>query len=556
MQSQGVPMKSQLLTLVLSLCFFTPALAIPEKGHKIMVAAPSHRAIEVAQKVILRGGNVADVAVAVELTLAVTSPYYGSLGGGGFAMIKMGEQVEALDFREKAPTATGPSFYKDKEAKASINGPLAVGIPGIAAGLWALHKKYGKLSWRSLLKEPIKLAENGFRVSGDWVKLTKRTKPRFNESGIQSFFKKDQSSYKPGEVLKQPRLAKALRLLQKRGHKGFYQSSVSTDIVESMQKLGGVMTQKDFDDYSVRWLKPVTRDFLGHTVHMMPPPSSSGVVTSALIRLLEILEVPKKTPLSAEELHYLGESLKIAFRGRTELGDPDFHKNPIAYLTSDEYLKPLAKKVRKKRSLKLKPLSSKQIPKQSSETTNFTVMDKDGNTIVMTITLNGNYGSAMVSDRYRIALNNEMDDFTTRPGKPNMFGLVQGAGNYVQAGKRPLSSMSPTILTKNGKTVMGVGAAGGPRIITSVFQTWYRVISSGFDVDKALQSPRVHHQFLPNTLFYDEVYNSPDAVSLLKKKGHTMKASWMGKANAIVLNKEGLLEAAHDSRVEGSAGGI
>lgn len=543
------------LVFVWALVFSQLSYAIPEKGHQMMVAAPTHRAIEVAQTIMKKGGNVADVAVAVELTLAVTSPYYGSLGGGGFAMIKMGKDIKALDFREMAPALTHPNFYANKGDKASILGALAVGVPGIPAGLWEIHKKYGKLKWKTLFEEPIRLAQYGFPVSGDWVKLTNLVKKDFNSPGLKYFFKDNKRSYKPGEILKQPQLAKALRLFRDRELKGFYESSVAADIVETLKKTGGVMTERDFKNYKVRWLEPITREYLGYKIHMMPPPSSSGVVTAAIISLAEKVDLHKKTPLSADELHYMGEILKMAFRGRSELGDPDFAKNPIKFLTGDKYLKPLAKKIKSNRTASIEPLKENEIPKESKETTNFTVMDSDGNTIVMTITLNGNYGSAMVTEDYGIALNNEMDDFTTIPDKPNMFGLIQGRSNFVQAGKRPLSSMSPTIITKNGTTVMGVGAAGGPRIITSVFQTWYRVIANKFNIDRALQVPRVHHQFLPDVLYIDEVYFSPDTAKLLKRKGHKPESSWMGKANGIVLNN-GVLEAAHDSRVEGSAGGI
>jgi gamma-glutamyltranspeptidase / glutathione hydrolase len=533
------------------------ALAVPAQGHKIMITAPSPRAVEVGQKVAKKGGNVADVAVAVELALAVTSPYYASLGGGGFAMIKMGaDPVKALDFREAAPILTHPTFYRDKPEHASTIGPLAVAIPGIAAGMWEVHHKYGKLKWAALFEEPIRLAEQGFPVSGDWVRITEDSKLDFNSAGKKYFFKREATPYLPGEILVQPQLGKALRLLRDQGPKAFYQGAIAKDLATTMKKLGGVLAHDDLKNYKVRWLTPMQKNYLGYTINMMPPPSSSGVITASLISLAEMIQLNKDVPTSTEEYNHLAEMMKISYRGRSLLGDPDFHKNPIAYLTSDAYLKPLAKKISTSKPMTLIPLNENVIKKESNETTNFTVMDANGNTIVMTVTLNGNYGSRVVTNTYGIALNNEMDDFTTDPEKPNMFGLIQGKGNLVQAGKRPLSSMSPTIVQKDNKTVLALGASGGPRIISSVFQTWYRVLANSYNIDRAIQTPRLHQQFAPETLYVDELNFSADTKKNLINIGHKVNSSWMGRVNGIYLNDKGILEGAFDSRVEGGAGGI
>lgn len=533
-----------------------PVFAIPAEGHKMMIAAPSPRAVEVGQKVIQLGGNVVDVAVAVELALAVTSPYYASLGGGGFAMIRMkGQAPQAVDFRETAPILTHPNFYNDKGENASTLGALAVGIPGIPAGIWEIHQKYGKLKWSQLFTEPIRLAEQGFPVSGEWVRITEENRGNFNPSGLKYFFKNG-TSYKPGEILKQPQLGKALRALRDQGAKAFYHGDLGKDLAQTLKKSRGVLAVQDLHNYKVRWLTPIQRNFLGHTVYMMPPPSSSGVLTSGLIGLAENLNLMKYTPMSTEEYHLIGEMLKAAFRGRTLLGDPDFNKNPIEHLTSAEYLKTLSDKISLKKPTTFAPLSDESLIKESTETTNFTVMDSDGNAVVMTITLNGSYGSAVVTDKYGIALNNEMDDFTTQPNKPNLYGLIQGKANYVQAGKRPLSSMSPTLILKDNKTVLGVGASGGPRILTAVFQVWYRVIAQKWDIDRAIQTPRVHHQFAPETLLIDERLFSADTKKNLEKMGHKTEASWMGRVNGVHLTERGILEGAHDARVEGYAAGL
>ncbi len=539
-------------TLMMTVSVF----AVPVEGHKVMVAAPTQRAVEVGQKISQKGGNVVDIAVAVELALAVTSPYNASLGGGGFAMIRLNQQEPvAIDFRETAPILTHPNFYKDRPEKSSILGPLAVGIPGIAAGLWEIHQKYGKLKWAQLFDEPLRLAEQGFPVSGDWVRDTEETKNDFNPAGKKYFFK-NETSYKPGEILRQPQLGKALRLLRDQGPKAFYTGDIGKDIIASLKKKGGVMAIQDLNNYKVRWLTPLKKDYLNHSVYMMPPPSSSGVLTSTIIGLAEKTELAKKIPSSIEEAHLLAEILKMAFRGRSLLGDPDFSKNPVTELTSTKYIKTLADQISSRKPVKLSALSEEVLKKESSETTNFTVMDAQGNTVVMTITLNGTYGSAMVSEKYGIALNNQMDDFTTIPDKPNMYGLMQGKSNLVQAGKRPLSSMSPTIITKDNKTVLGVGGAGGPRIITGVFQSWYRVVANGYNMDRAIQTPRLHHQFLPEHVFLDDYQFSVDTQRALEKMGHKTEVSWTAKINGIRLRDDGILEGAYDSRSEGGAGGI
>lgn len=351
-------------------------------------------------------------------------------------------------------------------------------------------------------------------------------------------------------------MAKALKKLRDEGVKAFYGGDIGKDIVSTLKKPGGVIAIQDLQNYKVRWLTPIKKDFMGHTVYMMPPPSSSGVITSGILGLIEKTEMNKKAPASAEESHLLAEIFKFTFRGRSLLGDPDFNKNPVAELTSETYIKNLAKQINLKKPVQLKPLTTELLGKESNETTNFTVMDAQGNTVVMTITLNGTYGSAMVSDKYGISLNNEMDDFTTILDKPNMYGLVQGKANDVRAGKRPLSSMSPTIVTKNNKTVVAAGGAGGPRIITGVFQSWYRVVANGYNMDRAIQTPRIHHQFLPDTLFIDDTQFSYDTQKALEKMGHKTQVSWTTKVNGIHLRDDGILEGAHDSRSEGGAGGI
>ncbi len=555
---------------------------VPAQGQRIMVSGPSPHVVEVAQRVTERGGNVADVAVAIGLTLSVTSPYYAALGGGGFALIKMDEKVRVLDFREVAPKATGPDYYLNLPEGSSQLGGTAVAVPGIPMGLWELHQKYGQLRWAALFDYPLRLANQGFRVSGEWSEMTERAYQDFSEGGKQHFTKVRRNSeatpedlYGPGEVLRQRALGQALRMFRRQGPRGFYQGAVARDIVRAVKETGGQLSLEDLEQYRVRWLEPMVAEFQGHTVYLMPPPSSGGLVIKTALHLMESLKLPDLAPLSHQELHLLGEIMSRSFRGRALLADPDFHSNPLEALLSSEYLKSLKNSIDPNRARSLEPLSEDFGQKARSEeagapgdrgseflfaeatnTTHYSVMDQEGRAIAVTVTLNGNYGSKVVSPRYGIALNNEMDDFTTRPGEPNMFGLVQGTGNRVTPGKRPLSSMSPTLVEKDGQVIMAIGSPGGPRIISGVLQVLYRSLVTGLDIDQAIQFPRIHHQFLPNTLFVEPHRLPPESLEALRKKGHDLREVGGGRVYAVRLREDGRLEGAHDLRGEGASGGF
>ncbi|MDH3387845.1 MAG: gamma-glutamyltransferase, partial [Gammaproteobacteria bacterium] len=464
----------RLVVLVLATIFATSALAVPGEGTRIMISAPSDYAVAAGKAVSAKGGNLIDVAVAVGLTLAVTNPYNASLGGGGFALVSMGRGVEVLDFRESAPAATSPEFYVERDSGDSINGGAAVGVPGVAAGLWALHDRYGKLKWAALFDTALELATRGMEVNGIWSRNTEGQKERLNPAGIKHFFKSPGQHYRPGETMSQPALARALELFRSRGPDAIYRGSVAQDIVAAVSASGGVISMDDMAAYKVRWLKPLQTEFNGYRVYMMPPPSSGGAVIKTALELIEKVNLRAQQPLGVSEIHLLAEVLNRSFRGRALLGDPDYHNNPFDKILSDRYIDEMARSIDPSRAVQLEPLLDKPVD-DSNETTHFSILDADGNAISLTVTLNGGYGSGVVSEQYGISLNNEMDDFTTRPGEPNMFGLVQGFGNRVQPGKRPLSSMSPTLVEKDGKIIMSLGAAGGPRIISSVIQTIYRV---------------------------------------------------------------------------------
>lgn len=305
----------------------------------------------------------------------------------------------------------------------------------------------------------------------------------------------------------------------------------------------------------MRWLAPLTTEYEGRKVYLMPPPSSGGVLIAGALRLIEKLGVAQQPALSINEFHLLGEIDSRVFRGRVLLGDPDFHENPVKFLTSPAYLEELAKSIDPKQASSLPPLKPEDV-KESTQTTHFSVLDTAGHAVALTVTLNDNYGSAVVTDKFGIALNDEMDDFTTRPGQPNMYGLIQGEGNNVQPGKRPLSSMSPTLVEKNGKIVIAMGSPGGPRIISGVLQVLYRLVGRGLDADTAIQTPRVHHQFLPDVLYVDRGRVSPEVLEGLRARGHRVEESGMGKVYVVRLRDDGILEGGFDARGEGAAGGI
>ena len=557
-------MKSFFLALLVS----TPAFAIPVSGQKIMISAPSEYAVQVGKEIYAQGGNVVDVAVAAALTLSVTSPYFASFGGGGFSLVNMTGKTEALDFRESAPLKAVPEIFKDIAVDASIRGGKAVGVPGIPMGLWALHKKYGKLKWKQLFVHPIKLAREGFQVSGEWVANTAHAKSHFNAGAKSAFLKKDEKMYLPNDVLKQLKFALVLEKFSKDGPRAIYEGAVAQDIVNTVQESEGVMTLADLENYHERWLEPLHVHVFDSDMDMMPPPSSGGVVVATALQLAEKLELKKQKYLSQGELIGLVRILKAAFYSRNFFGDPDFVKNPTEFLMSDAYLTKLAHLVSenpKNFEVEVAKLSNKEggepISHEKAETTHLRVLDSEGHAVAMTITLNGTWGTGLATPKFGIALNNEMDDFNIHPGKPNMFGLIQGEPNIVAPNKRPLSSMSPTLVSKKGRVVMSLGSPGGPRIISSVFQVLYRKLVNGLDMDQAIQSPRLHHQFQPNTVFVDANRFAPETLEFFKKQNFGVDEGWMGRVFGVSLEHDeklnaDILQGAFDSRGEGAAGGI
>ena len=545
------------LIFLVFLTFFVPFLwAKPIQTRKVIVSGPSVHLVEAVEEIYRQGGNIFDAAIAGAFTLAVTHPYFVSLGCGGFALLQSKSDIQALDFREIAPAKVTEDFYIKSQLSPRKTG-ASVGVPGFVAGQWAIYQKYGSLPWSRLLQPAIKLANNGFTVSGQWMRRTKNKTKYFNITGKRIFFHSDGTPYMPGEYVKQKKLREALRLISRKGKTLFYNGVIGQDIVKTVNANKGVMSVEDLRAYQVRWLKPFKFSLGKYQVYTMPLPSSGGIILARASELMRQKNIRKLSLYSVSEWHLLGEVLSFSFRPRFQMGDIS---TPAPYLKqwlSAKKLTNLAAQISLSRVKKLSVLQDTISVKESTETTHFSIMNSTGEAISMTLTLNGNFGSFVVTDKYGIVLNNQMDDFNTRPGKPNQFGLIQGKNNKVLTGRRPLSSMSPTIVKGNGQVVMAVGAAGGPMIISSVLQILHRYLINGLDLDSSVQAPRIHHQFLPRSLFVEKNRFSPIVLQLLRKRGHNIKQrDSIAKAYAVSKRKDGLLEGAFDARGEGATGGF
>ena len=530
------------ILLIFIIPFFS--FALPFESRNISIVGPSPYLQSVAQRIYKKGGNVVDAAVASAFALAVVTPFYVSLGSGGFALVDMKNSVEALDFREVAPQSMHPRYYEEKN-RSSVEGGTAVGVPGFVFGMWSLHQKYGKLSWYNLIKDAMHLARRGHLIGTEWAQVTREVSNL--KYGMSQFLNKGKP-YKVGEIIKQENLFYALKRIQQDQLAGFYKGKVAQDVVDTVNQYGGSMTLKDLENYRTRWLKPIKKEFMGYTVYSMPPPSSGGIILATALSLIEKLNLKKYRLLSHDEIHLLSEIMSRSFRSRNLIADPSFQKVPIKKVLSESYLEKMKNSIHLKRARNLDPLK---------ETTHLVVMDKEGRTVSMTLTLNLRYGSKVVTSKYGIVLNNQLDDFTTNLSKPNSFGLVQGRRNQVEAGKRPLSSTAPTIVKKNNQTVLALGGAGGPRIITGVLQVIYRTLVNGLNIDQAVQFPRVHHQFLPRKTLLEKNRFTPELIKSLRYKKHTVEeVSHLGKIYGIHRAEDKILRGAFDSRGDGTAWGL
>ncbi|MBV8759285.1 MAG: gamma-glutamyltransferase [Deltaproteobacteria bacterium] len=514
-----------------------------------MVASEAAIATQVGRDVLAHGGNAADAAVATCFALAVVHPSAGNLGGGGFAVVRTKDEARALDFRETAPEGATPDMFVHAGSGASLRGDLASGVPGTVAGLWELHVWKGKRTWQEDLAPAIALARDGFAVDPILAKGLERRLARAPiNAGPWSM------KHAAGEIVKQPELAETLQRISDQGPSGFYQGPVAEAIATEMQQHGGLITLNDLKGYQALWRDPLRFDYRGKHLITMPPPSSGGIVIAMTANMLAGTDLAKLGWHSTEHVHWLVEVWRRAYAARNELlGDPGFVQDmPIAHLMSKEFADAMVATIGPRAT------PSKQVAQllEGTHTTNVSIVDAGGMAIALTFTLNTSYGSGVWVAGF--LMNNEMDDFTTLPGTPNAYGLIQGKANQPEPGKRMLSSMSPTIIEDDHGVFMVVGGQGGSRIITEVWQTISNVIDFGLPVEAAISAPRVHHQHLPDEVVVEQDALSQPTANALRAAGYMLVEGAperiYGAANAIVRTQNGWRGAA-DPRNGGAAMG-
>ena len=529
----------------------------PVRAQQGMVASVDAMATQVGVDILRQGGNAVDAAVAVGYALAVTHPQAGILGGGGFMMLRTKEgKTVAIDFREIAPEQATRDMFLDGEgnpdAKKSLTSHLASGTPGTVAGFSLALEKYGTLPLNKVIQPAIKLAQDGFIINSalaDDLK-TYGSEVLPHHANSKAIFWKDGEPFKQGEKLVQTNLAKSLTLIAQNGPDAFYKGAIAEQVADEMHQNGGLLSKADLANYKAIERTPISGEYRGYEVFSMPPPSSGGIHIVQILNILENFDLHKYGFGSADAMQLMAEAEKQAYADRSEyLGDPDFVKVPWQALTNKAYAKSIAERIdlnKAKPSSEIKP--GKLAPYESNQTTHFSVVDKDGNAVAVTYTLNTTFGTGIVAGNTGILMNNEMDDFSAKPGVPNVYGLVGGDANAVGPKKRPLSSMSPTIVVKDGKTWLVTGSPGGSRIITTVLQMVVNTVDFGMNVAEATNAPRFHHQWLPDDLRVEKGF-SPDTLKLLEGKGQkVVLKEAMGSTQSIMVGPDGTLYGASDPR--------
>ena len=529
-----------------------------------MVVAQEPIATDVGVAILKKGGNAYDAAVAVAFALAVTHPTAGNIGGGGFALVRTATgDVNFLDFREKAPGKASRDMYLDasgKPTRDSLVGWRASGVPGTVRGLALLHKKYGRLKWGDLVQPAIKLARQGVTLSYAEAR-SMRGGERVLGANAESkrIFLNGGKLFEGGETFRQPELARVLERIAKRGPDDFYTGVTAKLLAAEMAKNGGLVTEEDLRAYQPVERQPLKGSYHGHDLILPPPPSSGGIGFLQMLGMLDRLNYQKVAPFSSQQAHLLAEVQKRFYADRAEfIGDPDFVKVPVKGLTSPAYIAERAASIRRERATPAGEIKHgvPAPPEESTETTHLSIVDSKGNAVSLTYTLNGGYGSGVTPVGLGFLLNNEMDDFSVKPGVPNLYGAVGGEANAIQPGKRMLSSMTPVIALKDGKPRLVIGAPGGTRIVTGVLQCFLNVVDFNMNMQDAIDAPRVHHQWSPDKLYLERTW-SPDAIDALKRLGHTVEANASGIANVHgILVEDKWLQGAPDGRSNGKAAGL
>jgi len=538
----------------------------PVRGRDGMVVTSHFLATQSAQEVLKKGGNAIDAAVTAAFSLAVTQPRSGNIGGGGFMLLSSEQkgEVVAIDYREKAPAKATVDMFLDKEGNAdsqvSRYSHLSAGVPGTVAGLAMALEQYGTISLTEAMAPAIKLAGEGFIVTprfSDGLKQKEKMLKKWNASQ-RIFYKADGSYYEPGDLFVQKDLAATLKRISQNGIQEFYEGKTAELIVAEMAKHGGLITMDDMKNYSPNVRTPVHGNYRGYDIYSMSPPSSGGVHVAQILNILEGYPISEYGHNSAQTIHVMAEAMKRAYADRTlYLGDEDFVKVPLKGLTSKEYAASLRDGIDSQKATPSRNIApGKPLPFESNETTHFSIVDKYGNAVSNTYTINFSYGSGIVVEGAGFLLNNEMDDFSSKPGVPNAYGLIGGEANKIEANKRMLSSMSPTIVKHDGKNFLVTGSPGGSRIITTTLQVIMNVIDHGLNIQSAVAAPRIHHQWLPDQLRVEEGL-SPDTIRRLEDMGHDVQQkSAMGAIQSIMIRDGEMFGGADPRRSTSLAAGL
>ncbi|PLR43985.1 MULTISPECIES: gamma-glutamyltransferase [Yersiniaceae] len=552
------------LALLVSASLHAASMPAVEAQHG-MVVSSQYLASQIGVDILKMGGNAVDAAVAVGYAQAVVNPCCGNIGGGGFMTIHLADGKDTfINFRETAPAAASADMYLDEQGKvrkeASLYGYLSAGVPGTVLGLDTAQREYGKLTRRQVMEPAIRLARQGFVLTRADTDVLDTTVKRFHDDpeAARIFLRPDGSALQPGDRLVQKDLANTLEAIAQRGPDAFYKGKIPAAVEAAAKKGGGLLTAKDFADYRISETAPLTCSYRGYKFVSSPPPSSGGTTLCETLNILEGYNLKEMGFNSAASVHVLTEAMRHAYMDRnTYLGDPAFVTNPIGRLTSKSYAGEIRKQIDPERATPSKQVQPGMMPHEKPETTHYSIVDQQGNAVSTTYTVNGRFGAVVIAPGTGFFLNDEMDDFTTKVGEQNLYGLVQGSRNAIAPGKRPLSSMSPSLVTKDGKIFLVLGSPGGSRIISITLQAAINIIDYGMAPQEAVDAPRIHHQWLPDEVYYEQRGLSADTLALLAQRGYKMveQTPW-GAAELIMVGLPGAAgvipaNSGNDSAVSG-----